>query len=142
VQRRYPVLIEKDTNGTILVTFRDYPGATYGEDEEEGLMRAVDCLATYFIGCMEERTEIPDPSPVGKGKRYITLSALSEAKIGLYKEMRKAGVRKAELARRLSWHLPQVDRLLDLRHQSRLDQIEQALRVLGKRLSVTIGDAA
>ena len=34
------------------------------------------------------------------------------------------------------------DRLLDLRHQSRLDQIEQALRVLGKRLSVTIGDAA
>jgi len=30
--------------------------------------------------------------------------------------MRAARVRKAELARRLIWHLPQVDRLLDLRH--------------------------
>ena len=71
---------------------------------------------------MEERKDIPSPSQAGKKQPYITLSALSEAKISLYKQMRKSGVKNTELARRLGWHLPQVNRLLDLRHQSRLDQ--------------------
>jgi antitoxin HicB len=56
--------------------------------------------------------------------------------------MRAARVGKAELARRLNRHLPQVDRLLDLRHASRLDQLEAAFRALGKRLSVQIHEAA
>lgn len=41
-------------------------------------------------------------------------------------------VRKADLARQLGWHGPQIHRLLDLDHASRLDQIEAALAVLGK----------
>jgi antitoxin HicB len=139
---KYPVHLEKDDNETILVTFPDYPGATYGHNEEEALGRAIDCLETYFIGCMEERKVIPNPSQVGKKQPYITLSALSEAKISLYKQMQKAGVKNTELARRLGWHLPQVDRLLDLRHQSRLDQIEQAFKILGKRLVIKVQDAA
>ena len=49
---------------------------------------------------------------------------------------------KAELARRLNCHMPQVDRLLDLRHASRLDQMEAAFRALGKQLSVDVRDAA
>lgn len=56
--------------------------------------------------------------------------------------MREAGVRKADLVRRLGWQGPQVDRLLNLGHASRLDQIEQALAALGKRLTVDIADAA
>ena len=56
--------------------------------------------------------------------------------------MRTAGIGKAELARRLNCHLPQVDRLLDLRHASRLDQLEAAFRALGKQLSIEISAAA
>jgi antitoxin HicB len=56
--------------------------------------------------------------------------------------MRKSGVRKADLARKLGWHKPQVDRLLDLRHDSRLDQLEQAFGALGKRIHLAIEDAA
>jgi hypothetical protein len=47
-----------------------------------------------------------------------------------------------ELARRLNWHLRQVDRLLDLLHASQLDQLEAAFRALGKRLAVEIREAA
>ena len=36
----------------------------------------------------------------------------------------------------------QVDRLLDLRHASRLDQLEGAFRALGKQLSVQVSEAA
>ena len=74
--------------------------------------------------------------------KLVTLPALAEAKIGLYAAMRAAGVGKAELARRLNCHLPQIDRLLDLTHSSRLEQLEGALRALGKQLSVEIIEAA
>ena len=43
---------------------------------------------------------------------------------------------KAELARRLDWHLPQIDRLLAMRHGSQLEQLEAALQALGLRLVV------
>ena len=56
--------------------------------------------------------------------------------------MRAQSVGKAELARRLNCHLPQVDRLLDLLHSSRLDQLEAAFRALGKRISVVVEEAA
>ncbi len=42
----------------------------------------------------------------------------------------------------MNCHLPQVDRLLDLMHSSRLDQLEAAFRVLGKRLALEVLDAA
>ncbi len=56
--------------------------------------------------------------------------------------MRAAKIGKAQLARRLNCHLPEVDRLLDLRHASRLDQLEAAFRALGKQLSIRICEAA
>jgi antitoxin HicB len=60
------------------------------------------------------------------------------AKLGVYRTMTEQGVKKAELARRLGWHMPQVDRLFDLRHASKLDQIEAAANVLGKHIHVLI----
>jgi antitoxin HicB len=138
---KYPVKLEQDDNGTLLVTFLDYPGTTFGEDREEALLRAVDALETVFIGYMGKRQDIPEPSRTGKGE-FIVLPPMSEAKVELYKQLRRQGVRKAELARRLGWHLPQVDRLLDLHHDSRMDQLEKAFAALGKRILISIEDAA
>jgi antitoxin HicB len=139
---RYPVKLQRDTNGTILVSFPDVPEAhTFGKDREEALARAEDALETALIGYMEDRLPIPKPSPSKRGP-FIVVPALAEAKLALYSAMRAGRISKSELARRLNCHLPQVDRLLDLRHGSRLDQLEAAFRVLGKQLSVQILDAA
>ena len=54
----------------------------------------------------------------------------------LYQGMREQGIGKAELARRLGWHLPQVDRVMDVQHRSRLDQMEAALGAIGRQLQV------
>lgn len=51
--------------------------------------------------------------------------------------MREAKVNKSELARRLDWHMPQVDRVLDVHHASQLDQLDAAFGALGKHLLVT-----
>jgi antitoxin HicB len=138
---RYRVRLRSDDNGTVLATFPDVPEAhTFGDDREEALARAADALETAFLGYIEGRRDIPRPSS-GRGP-LVTLPALTEAKLALYDAMRQAKVGKAELGRRLNWYSPQVDRLLDLRHTSRLDQLEAAFRALGKRLSVQILDAA
>jgi antitoxin HicB len=140
---RYPVKLKLDTNGSLTVAFRDLPEAhTFGEEEPDALRRAVDALETALILYMEEKRDIPQPTRPNKGERVIALPALSEAKITLYQTMRDAKVRKSELARRLGWHMPQVDRLLDLRHHSRLDQLEAAFAALDKRLTVRVVSAA
>ncbi len=139
----YPVTLEKDDNGTVLVRFPDIPSAhTFGEDEEDALARAVDALESAFIGLMADRQDIPTPSKARRSQKTVALPALSIVKVALYEAMREAGIRKADLARRLGWHMPQVDRLLDLRHASRLDQIEAALNALGKELVVDVKSKA
>jgi len=128
----------------ITVTFPDIAEAiTCGYSEAEALDYAADALETALSEYINRRREIPIPSkPRVRNMRLIVLPALAEAKIGLYRAMRQAGVRKAELARRLRWRKSQVDRLLNLRHASRLGQIEIALNCLHKRLTVRIDDAA
>ncbi len=85
---QYPLVLEPDTNGALLVTFPDFPKAcTFGEDEQEALARAVDSLETAMAMRIEDRTEIPTPSAT-HGK-FVTLPALIEAKVELYKAMRR-----------------------------------------------------
>ncbi len=139
----YPVVLEPDDNDTVMVTFPDVPGAvTFGDDEDEALMRAVDALETIFIAHIGDRHDIPKPSQPRKGQKTVTLPSLSAAKVTLYQTMREQGLRKADLARRLHCDFRQVDRLLDLRHRSRLDQIDAALAALGKRLEIGLKGAA
>ena len=134
---QYPVTLSKE-NGKVLVSFPGFPSVhTYGDDEAEALDRAVDALETMLAAMIDEKEDIPAARAVKRGK-FVTLPALSAAKVELYRQMRAAGVGKAELARRLQCHLPQIDRLLDLGHASRLDQIEQAFLALGKRLALTL----
>ncbi len=64
------------------------------------------------------------------------------AKAGLYRALRESGVSKTELARRLGWQYLQVQRLLDPHHKSGIEQLEQALRAIGKTLVVGVADAA
>ena len=138
---RYPVKLGREGR-RVLVFFPDVPGAhTFGANREEALARAVDALETMFMGIISDREDIPLPSPL-KGRSFVELPALTEAKILLYRTMYALGIGKAELARRLGWHVPQVDRLLDLRHASRLDRLEQAFRILGRQLTIGIHKAA
>jgi antitoxin HicB len=67
---------------------------------------------------------------------------MQTAKVELYRQFRASGLRKVDLARRLGIPKTVIDRLFDLMHNSRLDQIEAAFAALGKRLAVQIEDAA
>jgi antitoxin HicB len=135
----YPVTLTPDDNGTVMATFDDVPEAiTFGADEDEALLNAADALETGLSFYVDARKPLPVASEPVEGQKTVRPPALECAKLGVYQAMTEQGVRKAELARRLGWHMPQVDRLFDLRHASRLDQIEAALAILGKRLDVRV----
>jgi len=134
----YPVNLTPD-DGTVLVTFPDVPEAiTFGADEDEALLQAIDALESALSFYVDDRKPLPKPSRPKRGQRTVRPSALECAKLGVYQAMTEQGIRKAELARRLGWHMPQVDRLFDLKHASRLDQIEAAARALGRHVEVTV----
>jgi antitoxin HicB len=138
----YPVELMPDDNGTVMVTFPDIPEAvTYGEDEDEALLRAVDALEAMLAAYMDDRQAIPKPSPLD-GRKGVLLPVLTSAKVMLYMAMREAGVKKAQLARRMGIHASQADRLLNLDHASRIEEIERAFNVLGKRLILDMEEAA
>ena len=134
----YPVLLIPDGD-TVMVKFPDVPEAlTFGADEASALLQAVDALETALSFYVQARKPLPRPSKPRRGQRTVRPSALESAKLGVYQAMVDGGIKKSELARRLGWHLPQVDRLFDLRHASRLDQIEAAARALGRTLEVRV----
>jgi antitoxin HicB len=140
---RYPVKLSRDTNGTLLVTSPDFPEvSTFGDDEADALVHAADAIATAMKGRISDRKAIPRPSVAKRGHRLAVLSALTWAKLELYRAMLETGTRKADLARRLKVHNPQIDRLLDLDHDSRLDQIENAARAMGRELRIEMHPAA
>jgi antitoxin HicB len=56
--------------------------------------------------------------------------------------MLTAGITNVELGRRLGVDEKMVRRLRDPLHRSHIGQVEAALRSLGKRLEVTVHDAA
>ena len=133
----YPVILTPD-GGTVMVTFPDVPEAiTFGMDEDEALLQAVDALETGLSFYVEARKPLPVPSP-SEGRVTVRPCALECAKLGVYQAMTEQGLRKTDLARRLGWHLPQVDRLFDLSHASRFDQIEAAARALGRHIEVRV----
>ena len=134
----YPIKLEDDDNGTVLATSPDFPElTTFGDDRNEALARACDALEEAIAARVHARQDIPSPS---RGKFRVALPSLTAVKVILYQTMREQEIGKAELARRLGWHLPQVDRVLDVHHNSRLDQMDAALAAIGRRLHVTVED--
>jgi len=134
----YPVTLTPD-DGTVMVTFADVPEAiTFGADEDEAMLNAVDALETGLSFYVDARKSLPAVSLPLAGQKTVRPSALECAKLGVYQAMTEQGIKKSELARRLGWHMPQVDRLFDLRHASKLDQIEAAATVLGRHIEVRV----
>ncbi len=134
----YPVTLTPDA-GSVLVTFADVPEAiTFGADADEALLNAIDALETGLSFYVDTRKPLPNASQPAEGQKTVCPSALECAKLGVYQAMTDEGIKKSELARRLGWHMPQVDRLFDLRHDSKFDQIEAAAHALGRRVYVQI----
>jgi antitoxin HicB len=135
----YPVSLKEAAEGGFVVTFPDVPEAiTQGENKAEALARARDALETALEFYTDKGKKVPAPRKAKRGQHVVRPAALFCLKLAIYQAMRDEKVRKTELARRLNSHMMQVDRLLNLHHDSRMDQIEAALGALNRKMSVSV----
>jgi antitoxin HicB len=95
-------------------------------------------LETALTFYTEQWRDLPAPSPLKRGQRMVHVPALSSMKFELYSAMRREDVRKVDLARRLRVAPSQVDRLLDIAHHSKVDQLEAAFAAIGKKVAILI----
>jgi antitoxin HicB len=140
----YIALFEPADEGGFVITFPDFGwGVSQGGTEKESAEMALALLQTLIGEHIRKGEPLPD-SRNHRGRKYraIRLPALQAAKAELYREFLASGIRKSELARRLGISKGNIERLFDLKHHSRLDQIEAAFQALGKRLAIEVHEAA
>lgn len=134
--RGYPVNLRKDGK-FIVVSFPDIPEAhTCGLDRAEALAMAKEALEVAMDFYFEDQRPVPAPSRPKRGQAVVELPVSVAAKVLLLNEMLRQKVRPIELARRIGTTKQEVNRLTDLKHATKIDRIDAALRALGKRLTV------
>jgi len=136
----YPYELQPQPEGGFIVSFPNVPEAiTQGDTEVEAAAMAEDALVTALSFYTDNGEALPRPS-APKGRSIAYPPPLVAAKLALHDAMLAAGVTNVALAQRLGVDEKAVRRLRDPLHQSRINQVDAALRALGKRLEVVVAD--
>ena len=139
----YPTEVERDLDGRYVVTFPDFGwGATDGATLDEALAEARDLLRELIAATMREGKDLPEPSRATKRRPLVVPPVPIALKAALYDAFRKAGMSQRRLARDLDVAESEVRRMLNPDHATKAATIDRALRRLGKRVTVTVGEAA
>ena len=126
-----------ERDGDFVVSVRDLPEVvTSGDTLEEALELAADAVEAIVIWRMENDKDLPPPSRVRKGEHPVPVPARLAAKASVYSAWKSADLTKVELARRLGRNEVEVRRILDPKHGTKIDQLDEAARALGGRLSI------
>jgi antitoxin HicB len=134
----YPYDLLPQPEGGFTVTFPDVPEAiTQGDSTEEAAAMAEDALVSALSFYTDHAEPLPRPSSA-RGRRVAYVPPLVAAKLALHDAMLAAGISNVALARQLGTDEKTVRRLRDPLHQSRINQIDAALRALGKRMGIVI----
>ncbi len=135
---KYPANFAPDPEtGGFVVTFRDIPEAiTQGDTEEEAFAMAEDALLTAMDFYFEDNRPVPAPSKPKRGERLVALPLSATAKILLLNEMLAQQVGPSELARRMETSPQVVNRIVNLGHTTKIDQLGQAMAALGRQFDL------
>jgi antitoxin HicB len=137
---QYPARFKADKEkGGYVVTFPDIPEAiTQGDTFEEAMSMAQDALETAMEFYFDNRREVPMPSARKHGQHLVELPLSLTAKILLLNAMIRQGIKPAELARRIGTSPQEVNRLTTLKHSTKIDRIDDALKALGMKLELKV----
>jgi antitoxin HicB len=134
---KYPAQLIPGDKGRFVVTFRDIPEAiTQGDNEADALSEAADALATAMEFYFDDRRPVPAASAPMEGEYLVSLPVSVSAKVLLLNRMLKDRIRPADLARMLSVQPQEITRLTNLKHNTKIDTLADALDALGYELII------
>jgi len=135
----YRYTLERQENGWWLVRFPRVPEAlTEGETQDEARANAVDCVIAALEGYMKAGKPLPRQDSVRNAYDRAVLPSLVTAKLAVYETMRERGWSKLKLAKQLGMPENSVRRLLDLRHNSHMWIIDEALTKMNASLPIDL----
>lgn len=135
--------IRPEPEGGFLVTFPDVPEAiTQGDDRADALESASEALGLALRGYLAMGKALPRPKAKGAQLVAVPVSADDALKLAVIEAFQSSGISKAELARRLGKAETEAHRIINPDHSTKLGALQEALRVLGKQVIVSIKDAA
>jgi antitoxin HicB len=140
----WPASLVADDDGRVQVRFPDFSEAlTDGADEAEALVEAADCLAEAVAARIADGEDLPAPSPVRRGMHVVPLPPVLAYKAALFSAMRRDGISKSDLARRVGMDEKDVRRLLDPSYRgSKVERLHAALAACGLAAQITLVDTA
>lgn len=129
----------KAEDGTEIIKCRDLPELLSwpadGESKETWARYAVeDCIAFRI----KDGIEVPPASPAQDNEFIVELTPTEEAKILLHNTMVDSQIGRSTLASKAHLSLPEVTRLLNLKHRTKIDSVALALNSLGKKLNLSL----
>ena len=138
----YPYAVRQSDDGAWQVRFPDIPEAmTEGATEAQAHALAADALLAALGGLEKLHRDIPEPSRAGH-RTVVVVPVLQSVKLALYQAMREHRLNNVTMAKRLGKAETEVRRMLDLDHQTRIGALEDALRLLGRRIATEVRWAA
>lgn len=139
----YPAILEMGDENAIVVSFPDIPEAiTEGDTREEALSNAQEALGLALLTYARRSLPLPRPSPGGESFSPVSIDPATAAKLAVLEAFREANISKSELARRLKLDEKEIRRILDPMHATKIGTLGEALAALGRRLIVSIDEAA
>ncbi len=124
----------KETEGAFLVTCRDFPELlTDGSTEEEALIEAQDALRAVLYTLLKRKEDVPEPTKKQAGEYLISPPVDSAAKFAVIYAAQKANFKGVDLAKELGTNQPEVVRILNLDHKTKISTLEKALKAITGR---------
>lgn len=138
----YPYELTPEDEGGFSISVPDVPGVhTQAETETEAAQQAEDALISVLSVLVEDGERVPPPT-AAHGRPVVVLPALDAAKLALHEAILDAGLDDRQFAERIGKDEKFVRRLRNPLNKSRIQDVEAALRALGKRLHISVAEAA
>lgn len=129
----YPAQLLESADDEVVVSFRDVPWChTAGADIPEALAEAEDALEEAIAGCINHDEAIPLPSDPLRGEFLVPLPPEMAAKAALALAFRESGLTRVALAKHIGVDDKVVRRMLDPRHRTPVNRLNDALRIFGR----------
>lgn len=135
---RYAYLYEvkSEPEGGFFISFPDVPEALTGAEAEADVPHmAQDALVAALSFYVDGGRPLPAPS---SGRPVAPVPVLVALKLALHEAMLAQGVSNVDLAKRAGTDEKSIRRMRDLFQATKVDNLEAALRLLGRRAEVSV----
>ncbi len=132
----YPYVAAPEPESEFFISFPDIPEALTGAataTEVEGVAR--DALVTALSFYTDAGRPTPAPS---HGHKLVEVPVLAALKLALHDAMLARGMSNVALARQMGTDEKAIRRMRDPTQATKVDSLEAALRLLGRRAEVNV----